>query len=389
MRELGWVALAVLLSGCGGDRVGGSSSYDEDERPWAPDCDDGDASSGDDGSGASHAGAGGTGAGQSSGAGAEAAGGGGGSSGAPYVDGNIVRHGDGSRLVFQGTNIELLRYIDSCTTSIAGFQHEHRDELAQTFHDLGINAVRLNIGAAAFAEQPDYVGRLADMVEAFAAQGIYSMVSDHDHTGSDLSDHQSSFANFSAVIEAVAGAGRSDFLIMDPYNEPGPTDWGTWEGAMKDTLDHLRESAGFDGIVVLDTIGWATGFDAGTFDAMRDHDAALRGGEPNLVFANHWYPNIPTSGTFEKMGNAADYPLIVGEIGQINPGSSPLDPGYVAETLDHVVSVNIPDGHNGVFPWMWQWCDENSMSDDFFTLNAFGEIANDHYYTQVPDSFAP
>ena len=74
---------------------------------------------------------------------------------------------------------------------------------------------------------------------------------------------------------------------------------------------------------------------------------------------------------------------MVGELGQENPGASALDPQYVKNTIAGALSTGIPNGHNGLFAWIWAWCDTNTMLQDVWK-DASGQDRNDGYDADSP-----
>lgn len=160
-------------------------------------------------------------------------------------------------------------------------------------------------------------------------------------------------------------------------------------------MSYLRRTAGFTGLVVLDTPEWSSQNDGGSFRDMVSYDASLLGGTANVAFSNHWYPNIPIdsepnlSDTYVKtiLPLMGTYPLVIGEIGQENPGSSPTTPQYVTDILNLEVQTAIPGGHNGIFAWIWSWCDINNMTanwDDYLNLSTYGQLYQTYYWSKVP-----
>jgi hypothetical protein len=182
---------------------------------------------------------------------------------------------------------------------------------------------------------------------------------------------------------------------MNPYNEPYGEEtwtWAQWVTANKDTLTYLRNTAGFKGVVALDSPSWAGAFDVASFQQVQAHDATLLGGTANVMFSNHWYPNFGLQPPDEAFNNSNVVPLIMGELGQINPGVTDVTPQYPKDVLSHAISIGIPNGFNGAFPWIWNWCDENSMTpsdegnpanNDYVTLNTYGNSIVTSYYSKT------
>ncbi|MBX7098485.1 MAG: hypothetical protein K1X89_12305 [Myxococcaceae bacterium] len=305
----------------------------------------------------------------------------------PYVVGSELKHGDGRRLTVSGVNLETLRYVDTCTTTYFADHWANRVALAQRLRGLGINVVRLNVGTAAYQSRSDAIDKLADLIEAFAAQGIYSMPSDHSHSGQALTDLTDTLALMGQIVAKARARGVEAFLVLNPFSEPGTITWSAWQTASQTALTTLRGTHGFSGVVVLDTINYATGYDATTFTAVVNHEKSVNGGKSNVVFAHGWYPNIPLSNAIAAMNHPAS-PLLVTGVGAINPGTSPYTPTYPADVADWLVDAGIPQGHNGLLPWLWLWCDENSLTDGGSGLTEYGALMNSHYFAKIAPNFA-
>ncbi len=253
-------------------------------------------------------------------------------------------------------------YRDSGCSYVSNDQYASRTVIAAKMKSLGVNAVRMNYSQS-YLSQADNLNKFMDVMQTLAAQSIYSMPSDHTYTGSALTNHRNAYPLMRSIVEQARTRGIEDLLILNPYNEPGPGPWADWVAANKDTLDFIRKDLKFTGVVVLDGVSWAAAFDAPSFQTLMGYDATLLGGKHNLVFSNHWYPNIDLANP--KAANAASntIPVVIGELGQENPGASSLNPGYVTAVVGDVISNGITRGHNGAFAWIWNWCDTNSMTD--------------------------
>jgi len=299
--------------------------------------------------------------------------------------------------VFAGINMEMFRdYAHGCGWVTDG-QYVIRTVVADNLEAMGVNSVRLNY-TRRFLEQGDNLTRFLDMAEELTKRGMYVMPSDHSYSGRMLTTAANAYPMMQKIIEGMRTRGVEQWLIMNPFNEPGPTVGKTaWMQAQKDVLTFLRSTAKFDGIVVLDGNRWATMLDVETFKTVMNFDAELRGGDANVIFSNHLYPNIRDLPA--KMWTAASQvPLLVGELGQYNPGASPISPNYVKIVITGVFEKGIPNGHNGLFAWLYAWCDNNKMLEDWedpakpyteeSTLTTLGEIWRDEYYGKMPDAVA-
>ena len=298
------------------------------------------------------------------------------------VQGVTVVNDTGQRFVFAGVNMEMFRdYANGCDW-VTNESYDLRSAWSDRLRAFGVNSVRLNY-AYRFLNQGNNLTKYLDMAQEIAKRGIYVMPSDHTYTGGVLTGASASYPMMKKIVDGVRARGFEDYLIMNPYNEPGPDiSVAQWVQAQKDVLTYLRNTAGFQGIVALDGTGWSTLIDVNAFKQVMTFDASLRGGAANVIFSNHLYPNIKDL-PGQIWTAARQVPLIVGELGQENPGASALDPNYVKNVIAGALNTGIPAGHNGLFAWIWAWCDTNSMVDDVWN-DANGQARNNGYDADSP-----
>jgi hypothetical protein len=282
--------------------------------------------------------------------------------GAPYVSGNKMYHGDGTRLIIKGVNLECGRYNDPYYHNWFNNEYNNRTNIANLIDSNGFNAVRLNAGAAAYNAQTAHYTQLETLIELYASKGIYSMPTTHDYTSStpDVNALKGFFTN---VINNARSAGYERWLIINPWNEGGDYPMSTWVTNCKAMLDHLRTTCNFKGIVVFDTPIWSAGWDGASATQVINYDKTLLGGtKTNVVISNHWYPW--TSGScYQASDNCSSYPMLVGELGRWVDEPQP-NTTFALNLIDHICSSDIPNGHNGIFLWMWRWSDYGTMTDD-------------------------
>lgn len=294
-----------------------------------------------------------------------------------HVDGVRVERGNGERFLFSGINVEMYRDL-GCTYPTNGY-YDAKDAFADKFLELGINSVRLNYSFRNIPPGSTNFDRFIDVAETYIKRGIYVMPSDHTYTGAELNGASASYPVMRAIIGVIRARGLDEnYLIMNPWNEPGPNvDSAEFLLAYQKVINDLRVTSTFDGLIVVDGSGWSTLLDVPLFQKLMQFDAKLRSDltedttdalPAKLVFSHHLYPNITIGGLPTRIGNeAANVPLLLGELGQENPGSSPLDPGYVRNIFTAMFSKWIPNGHNAGFPWIGNWCDTNKMWEDWKT----------------------
>lgn len=291
------------------------------------------------------------------------------------VDGVTIVKANGARLLISGINVEMFRDYrgngGECDYTSDGY-YAVRDAFAKKFSELGINVARLNYAYANLSAAN--LAKFVDVAESLMKRGIYVMPSDHTYTGGVLTGASASYPTMRAIIAEVRKRGLDEgLLIMNPFNEPGPdVTPAAWLLAQQKVLQDLRTTAKFDGLVVLDGTGWSTMLDVTTFNKVITYDSQLRtslaqSGDvlpAKVAFSNHLYPNI--TGLPATIGaNSDKVPLIVGEIGQINPGASGLDPAYVRSVASQALKTWMPKGHNGLFVWIANWCDANKTWEDW------------------------
>lgn len=299
----------------------------------------------------------------------------------------------GARFIVEGVNVEF--YRDNGCAYVTENTWKQRNEMIAKMKQVGINAIRLNYSASWLSQGSNFQ-QFGQLMALFAQNGIYVMPTDHTYTGDVLANYdKTSFPLFKSIVEHARVNGYEKYLIMNPYNEPygeneNANTWSNWITANKETLRYLRQDLAFKGIVVLDTRSWAAAFDIPSLKQVQTYDASLLGGLANTVFSNHWYPNIGLSNVDATMNGASSVPLVIGELGQYN--ATPDTPQYVKDVFSRVIKTGIPNGHNGVFPWMWSWCDSNNMTaawDNLVDLSTYGKLVVDTYYSQVSSVSVP
>lgn len=311
---------------------------------------------------------------------------------------NLLVYPDGTRFIVKGANVEAFRdYVGGCGyvsddlfTNSNGVTPQ-LGPMVTKMKSLGINAVRLNYDWR-YVNNGNYqnLSKFLDVAQALANAGIFVMPSDHYITGENMSSQTDAFPTMKAIIDGFRARGIEYYLIMNPFNEPANLEWPAWTTKNKEILAYLRNTANYKGLVMLDAIEWASENDAASYQSIIAYDASLLGGQSNVGFENHWYPNIdngsvgPTTEFGKSLEFAKTYPIAIGELGQYN--GTPDTPSYVSNLLTSMVNTGISNGHNGVFAWIWSWCDSNKMTDpwdDYTKLTSYGQLYVDYYYNKV------
>ncbi len=319
-----------------------------------------------------------------------------------HIQNNLVVGPTGSRFIAKGVNVEAYRdYVGGC-----GYVTDNLFQVTQPggsinltlminkFRQLGVNIVRLNydyryINTGSYPNLSKYL----DVAQALANAGIYVMPADHSQTGANLANRAQAYPTFQALVAGFRSRGIIDYVVFNPFNEPANTTWSAWVTANEDILHYFRVNLGFTGVVMLDGIEWASENNATAYQTIMTYDAGLLGGTPNVGFENHWYPNIDITKVDNSFTFTPTYPIWIGELGQYN--GTPDTPSYVTSVLNKVVNTGLAAGHNGVFGWIWSWCDSNKMTDpwdNYTLLNPYGQLYVDYYWTKVgtpPNTVTP
>lgn len=305
-----------------------------------------------------------------------------------HLQGVTLVDTSGARFVINGVNMELFR--DNGCAWITDYGWQKRAAIAAKMASLHINMVRLNY-TTAWLSQSGNVKKFVDVIQALAAQGIYTNWATHEFTGGALTNVANSYPTVGAILDEVRLRGLENWVIAGNQNEPGPNVTAAqWIAANKKSLDYLRTTKQFKGVVAFDGTGWATALDIPSFQAVMDYDAQLLGGTSNVLFGQHWYENIGTNAPFAGFAAANQVPLYIGEIGQANGGADV--PSYVTAVLGRFFSSGMENGHNGVEIWIWSWCDTNSATinwddnhvTDQLTLTEFGTLAKTNLWDKLP-----
>jgi hypothetical protein len=319
------------------------------------------------------------------------------STGPLHINNNKFVYSDGTRFIVKGVNIEAYRDYGGCGY-ITDDGYPQRDAMATALKAYGVNAVRLNYNTNFLSAN---LSKYLDFMQAFTNKGIFVMPSDFA-TDNNLTTRAKYYPMMKQIINGARARGIDSYLIMNPFNEPANLTWTDWVTYNKDILNVLRSPdtaanyTGFKGIIMLDTPNWAGETDLSTgmtrYADIVNYDKTLLGGTANVGFSNHYYPNLTYGdGHLDAAIKASStYALIVGELGRINPGVyDTINNKYVTDSLDLMISQGIPNGHNGVFGWIWVWCDDNNMTTsetNYTTAGVYGQLYINSYWSKLPDN---
>jgi Cellulase (glycosyl hydrolase family 5) len=318
------------------------------------------------------------------------------------VDGNLLRV-DGRRWIARGVNLYVL---PAGWPEATNATYRHRAAIFDRMVALGINSVRLNFWASAWEREAEgltrevQVERLVEVVEAATDRGLRVLLTWHDFTDDPsgfVTGYDAVFPMMRAVLQQPEIA--DDPLVhLEPFNEPGgDIGWDAWRPGMLATMTYLRAELGYRRTLFVDTPGWSSRFSPAEADEVLAHDAELRGGAPNVAFANHRYPGANV--TYEASGDRAthdaevlrhvgSYPIVGTEHGwDLDHGHGPR-PQWLAELLDHLVTDRIPAGHNGAFAWVWSWHPNGltrgvDSAAEITTLSEHGRLWQQRYWDRL------
>ena len=181
-----------------------------------------------------------------------------------------------------------------------------------------------------------------------------------------LADYTSSFPMMKTVVDLFSD---NPGVIFEPFNEPHEISWEQWLVMSEKTLLYWRATIGYRGVIVADPQFWSWNFDPTYVAALLRYDGALLG-TPNLLIANHRYPN--GNGCFcgseladwnSLVGSyISKFPIVGTEYG-IADGIGPTEFAWGQGFLSYLKDQAIPQGYNGALMFVWNWVDVNTMTD--------------------------
>lgn len=320
------------------------------------------------------------------------------------LDGNLLQ-ADGERFVLAGASAYVLPFYtdgeggpDVSLAQTSERSYQEREQMLDRMRDSGVNTLRIPVARSGYDEdvyglggQAGYLDRLQTVVAAAAERDIRVIVGwwDSHSVGAEwLDTYQDVFPMMRDVREALT---PWPSVVYEPFNEPHDVTWEQWEPVMADVISFWRDELDYDGVLLIDTIGYSWSFDPEVADRVLEHDAALRDGEPAVVFANHRYANYETCFCGEEQEQwerevgqyVDDYPIAGTEYGRwTGPEFTPQEQWNV-QFAEHATEVAIPAGLNGYVAFVWDWVDENSMTEqDGQQLNAYGRLVTEEVFAE-------
>jgi len=219
---------------------------------------------------------------------------------------HLVTVGSTNRLELHGVVVWGIE--DFITGAFAQAQHANRDAITSRIAAWGGNVIRLRVLADEYV-QPTLIGSAAsylqwieDWVASAEAHGLYvqiawwdSLDSQHGKNGANwATQYAYAFPMMVDVHHALRRADGSDdpYVFYEPFNEPNNVGWDQWLPAMKATVAQFRQTAGYQGLLVIDTTTWSHDYSDTYMGQLEAYDATLTAsGKPNLAFARHDYTN--------------------------------------------------------------------------------------------------
>jgi hypothetical protein len=299
------------------------------------------------------------------------------------VRGSELAASDGRRVVLRGFVVYAVPFYydtggleDPALKAVASYAWTYRAGLFAAIRRTGADAVRIPISLGVYEHDRylpggsrGYLRRLSGIVDAARAAGLYVILVwwDSPDRGTQLRDSSSAlFLMMSAVHRLFV---HDPGVIYEPYNEPHGISWGEWLAMMVRTLHYWRHSLAYHGILIFDTIGYSWDLSPLYMQALLDAGRLLQN-PPNLLFANHRYPNGATcfcganrqTWTRSVEPYLHTFPVVGTEYGLYDGVGTP-SVSWGRGFLRFIARRSIPNGLNGAIAFLWEWVDPNSMTN--------------------------
>ena len=321
------------------------------------------------------------------------------------VSGNLLQ-ANGERVVLTGASAYLLPFYrgdgeggrDIALQETTERSYRQRIQMLDHMRENHVNTLRVPVSLTGYEQdiyelggQQAYLERLRGIVAAAADRDIRVVVGwwDSHAQGAEWLQTYRDVLPMMADVRAALEPWPS--VVYEPFNEPHDVTWEQWEPVMRDVVSFWRDDLDYDGVLLIDTIDYSWNFDPQAARRLLDHDADLRGDAAAIVFANHRYANDnicfcddERAEWEEVVGQHVDeFPIIGTEYGRwTGPDFQPQD-RWNAEFAEHVSTTAVPAGLNGYLAFVWDWVDENSMTErDGSELNAYGRLITDEVFAK-------
>ena len=299
------------------------------------------------------------------------------------VVGNTLELSSGRRFVMRGVIVYAMPFYetngeaDPALASVTEDAYAHRRAMFARLKALGFNTVKIPVSSSIYSGDTygldgtsAYLARLRAIVNAATTEGLYVVLCWSDAVGegySVITEYSSAFPMMHAVALMFAD---NPGVIYEPFNEPHEISWDQWIVISEKMLQYWRATLGYRGVIIADTEGWSWAFDPTYVSALISYDGALLG-QPNLLIANHRYPNghVCFCGAERAWWNSligqyiGKFPLIGSEYG-IQDVVGPPELAWGQGLLTYLKDEAIPSGFNGALMFDWNWVvDSNTMTD--------------------------
>jgi fibronectin type 3 domain-containing protein len=319
---------------------------------------------------------------------------------APYVSGNLLKYGSGSRFIVGGTAVYIIPFYttnhgtaDPTLKTFCDNCYNSRDTIFARMAQLGWNAIRVPVSITTYNSDPYNLGgksgfltRLQNIVSSANAHGLYVDIGWWDSMNWGSAWPSNYTQDFQMMQDVYNSLGANPMVMYEPYNEPNNVTWAQWETVWNATVQQWRQTVGYHGVLFVDTINYSWGFLPSEATTMMNKDASYLG-TSNIMFANHRYANNSTcfcgteltdwetdNGDWGNVGsNVGTYPIVGTEYGFYDGSSFQNNPQWFTDLLTYLHGTKLAQGFNGMWDFVWSWSDGNNMTNsDMVTLNTHG-----------------
>lgn len=223
----------------------------------------------------------------------------------------------GPRARMLGVNVWGVPCNDQWTADFANGQWANRATVVNTIKAWGANVVRLRLNASSYEAQSfaltkaQYLDRVQGWVDQITNAGMYTMIcwwDAHDQKNVLKTEYSKMLPMMRDVYTRL---GDRQSVLYEPFNEPNGVTWAEWQQAARPTVQYWRETIGYKGPLVMDTIGWSHGYDDAQMSSLETFDSGLSGmgGKHQIVFARHDYGDETT---YNYVWNSANWKAATG-----------------------------------------------------------------------------
>lgn len=312
------------------------------------------------------------------------------------LDGTLLKSGN-ERFVLAGTSAYFLPFYpgadgrsDAALAETTERSYVNRQVILERMADSGVNTLRVPVSQASYGNdvydlggRSGYLRRLRELVSVASEKHIRVIIGWWD-SHSDGAHWLTNFRKAFPMMHDVRKALRPwPEVMFEPFNEPHDITWEQWEPVMSDVITFWRKQLDYQGVLVLDTKDYSWAFDPDVAQRMLRLDGTLRAGKPAVLFANHRYANNQRCfcgqeqrSWDEEVGQyVGRFPLVGTEYGRWAGPSFTPQPQWNADFARHLSDIAIPGGLNGYLSFVWDWVDQNSMTQPGGErLNAYGDL---------------